>query len=245
VSPDGSALYTGIGNAYVYDPACNCHLETVGYGNAMVQLTPALVPVASNRPREVGTTPPGADIDFGAAPLLFQPPGCPPLAAANNKLGILYIWEQDDLEAGPLFSFRIGDGAEPFVGQPAYSPWLGVLFDSHAEVGGQTKEGDGIAAFEVGKGCKIRAGWLTNIGLGNQPPPIVVGDTVIAAGGDTGGYVALAGSTGELVWSFSTGSAATWSPPIAVGDEIFAGDMSGNARAFGLLAHVPRWPGPF
>ncbi|HEY8793222.1 MAG TPA: PQQ-binding-like beta-propeller repeat protein [Gaiellaceae bacterium] len=245
ITPDGSGLFTGVGNAYVYDPACNCHLETVGYGNAMVRLTPSLVPVASNRPQEVENTPPGADIDFGAAPLLFQPPGCPPLAAANNKLGNLYIWQQDDLGAGPLFDFRVGDGVEAFVGQPAYSPWLGMLFDSHAEVGGESKVGDGIAAFEVGKACKIHRSWLTSIGLGNEPPPIVIGDTVVAAAGDTGGYVALDGRTGKLAWSFSTGSAATWSPPIAVGDEIFAGDMSGNARAFGLLPHVPRWPGPF
>jgi outer membrane protein assembly factor BamB len=245
ITPDGSGLFTGIGNAYVYDPSCNCHLETVGYGNSMVRLTPSLEPVASDRPQEVEDTPPGADIDFGAAPLLFQPPGCPPLAAANNKLGNLYIWDQNDLEAGPLFSFRLGDGGEPFVGQPAYSPWLGMLFDSHAEVGGQSKVGDGIAAFEVDKDCKVRRSWLTNIGLGNEPPPIVIGDTVVAAGGDTGGYVALDGRTGTHAWSFSTGSAATWSPPIAVGDEIFGGDMDGNARAFGLLPHVPRWPGPF
>ena len=91
ISPDGSDLFTGVGNAYVYDPSCNCHLETVDYGNSMVRLTPSLEPVASNRPQEVEDTPPGADIDFGAAPLLFQPPGCPALAAANNKLGILYI----------------------------------------------------------------------------------------------------------------------------------------------------------
>src|SRR6266568_2143052 len=62
--------------------------------------------------------------------------------------------------------------------------------------------------------------------------------------GDTGGYVALDARTVELVWSFSTGSAATWSSPIAVGDEIFGGDSDGNARAFGLVPHVPRWPGP-
>ncbi len=244
ISPDGSDLFTGVGNAYVFDPSCNCHLETVGYGNSMVRLTPSLEPVASDRPQEVVDTPPGADIDFGAAPLLFQPPGCPPLAAANNKLGILYIWDQEALEAGPLFSFRVGDGVEPFVGQPAYSPWLGMFFDSHAEVGGESKEGDGIAAFEVDKGCKIRRTWLTNIGLGNEPPPIVIGDTVVAAGGDAGGYVALDGYTGEVVWSFSTGSAATLSPPIAVGDKIYGGDLDGNARAFGLLPHVPRWPGP-
>jgi outer membrane protein assembly factor BamB len=244
ISPDGTGLFTGIGNAYVFDPSCNCHLETVGYGDAIVRLTPSLEPVASDRPQAVEDNPAGGDIDFGAAPVLFQPPGCPPLAAANNKLGILYIWEQDDLEGGPRFSFPLGDGVAPFVGQPAYSPRLGMLFDSHAEVGGGSKVGDGIAAFEVGKGCQIRRGWLTNIGLGNQPPPIVVGDIVVAAGGDTGGYVALDARTGELVWSFSTGSTSTWSPPIAVADEIFGGDSDGNARAFGLLPHVPRWPGP-
>jgi outer membrane protein assembly factor BamB len=245
IAPDGSALYTGVGNSYVRDASCNCYLETVGYGNEMVELTPSLVPVAANRPQEVDATAPGADIDFGAAPSLFQPPGCPPLAAANNKLGLLYVWDRTNLARGPLFKLPLGDGVAPFVGQPSYSPWLRMFFDAHAVVrNGSEKLGDGVAAFSVDAGCKIRERWLTNVGLGNEPPPIIVGNVVIAAGGDAGGYAVLDARTGEVVKSFSTGDAPTWSPPIAVGDTIYAADLAGTVRAFSLVYPSRRTRGP-
>jgi len=245
VAPDGSSLFTGIGNSYVRDLGCNCYLETVGYGDAMVQLSPALAPLADDRPQEVEDTPPGADIDFGAAPSLFQPPGCPLLAAANNKLGLLYVWKAGALADGPIFKQPLGDGVAPFVGQPAYSPWLGMFFDSHAVMrDGSTKVGDGIAGYGVASGCTIRQRWVTNVGVGNEPPPIVVGNVVIGAGGNTGGYTALNARTGEVVWQSSTDGVPTFSPPIAVADTIFAADLAGNVRAFGLVFPSSRRLGP-
>src|SRR5205814_2076852 len=82
VEPDGSALYTAIGNAAVLDPGCNCVVDDAGFGDSVVRLTTDLTPVASDRPEDV---PRVDDYDFGAAPTLFQPAGCPPLAAANDK----------------------------------------------------------------------------------------------------------------------------------------------------------------
>jgi outer membrane protein assembly factor BamB len=235
ISPDGSALYTGVGNSYVLDASCNCYQETVGYGDEMVELTPSLVAVDANRPQEVEKTAPGGDIDFGAAPALFQPPGCPPLAAANNKLGILYIWDRTDLARGPLFEFPLGDAVAPFVGQPSYSPLLRMFFDAEAVVrDGSVKLGDGIAAFGVDAGCKIRPRWLTKIGVGSEPPPVIVGDVVIGAGGEVGGYAVLDARDGEVVSRLSTNDVPTISPPIAVGDIIFGGDVGGTVRAFAL-----------
>jgi len=54
----------------------------------MVALSPDLSNVlGSNNPGIHAT----GDSDFGAAPLLFQPTACPPLAAANNKNGTTYM----------------------------------------------------------------------------------------------------------------------------------------------------------
>jgi hypothetical protein len=76
--PDGSAVYTAVGNSHVLDPACGCVVDDAGFGDSVVRLTPDLAPVSSSRPADV----PAVDDDaFGAARLLFQPPGCPPLAA--------------------------------------------------------------------------------------------------------------------------------------------------------------------
>src|SRR5205814_1300071 len=76
IAPSGLALYVGIGNSYVRDSACDCYLETAGYGDEVVALTPSLQPLGASRPQEVEEAPPGSDIDFGAAPSLFDPPGC-------------------------------------------------------------------------------------------------------------------------------------------------------------------------
>jgi len=77
-----------------------------------------------------------------------------------------------------------------------------------------------------------------SVGSGNQPPPIVVGDVVVAAGGDPGDYVALDARSGEVVWRYSTDGAPTMAPLIAVADGIFAGDTRGVVRRFVLTAQA-------
>ena len=97
VDPKGRALFVGIGNSHVFDSGCNCFIDDAGYGNAMVKLSLDLRVLGWHRPPTIPNT---GDSDFGAAPLLFQPPGCPPLAAANNKNGIMYVWDRDRLAKG-------------------------------------------------------------------------------------------------------------------------------------------------
>lgn len=228
--PDGSFLYTAIGNSDVIDPSCDCRVDNAGFGDSVVRLTAELAPVESDRPADV---PSADDYDFGATPLLFQPPGCPPLAAANNKDDILYVWDRTKLAQGPIFEVAIGNVSEPFVGEPSWSPRLGMLFDAGAKVmHDEVDTGDGINAFSVDRHCQFHAAWQTVVGRGTQPPPLVLGDVVFAAGGDTGGFAALDAATGFELWKFDTG-APTIAPPIGVGNLIFAGDYAGVMRAFG------------
>jgi hypothetical protein len=47
------------------------------------------------------------DMDFGATPIVFQPPGCPkPLTAAMNKDGHIYVLPVDDLAASAATSLQ-------------------------------------------------------------------------------------------------------------------------------------------
>jgi hypothetical protein len=131
VEPDGSALYTAVGNSEVLDPSCSCDVDDAGFGDSVVRLTPDLQPVSSDRPKDV---PRIDDYDFGAAPTLFRPPGCPPLAAANNKDDVLYVWDRTDLAKGPLYETAIGNVSQPFAGSPSWSPRLNMLFDAGAKV---------------------------------------------------------------------------------------------------------------
>jgi outer membrane protein assembly factor BamB len=233
VEPDGRALYTGVGNSRVYDRACDCFSDTAAYGDSVVKLTPGLKVVSWNRPKPFLAT---GDYDFGTAPLLFRPAGCPPLAAANSKLGTLYIWNRNRLGDGPRFRGALGDGVTAFVGQPSYSPSLRTIYESHVLITRRGKKvGDGIAAFSARLHCRFHLRWRTSIGVGNQPPPLVVGDVVFGSGGDNGGYAALDARNGRVLWRFRT-AAATISPVIAAGGRIFAADYGGALHAFAVAS---------
>jgi hypothetical protein len=229
VDPAGKTLYTGVGNSKVYDPSCDCDIDTAGYGDTMVALTTKLRPLASNRPRQVLPT---GDFDFGSAPLLFQPPGCKPLAAGNNKIGYLYAWDRRHLGKGPLSTDDVSDGIVPFVGQPSYSPPLRTIFEAHSTVlDNGAKVGDGIGAYTIDSRCRFSRQWVTTVGVGEEPPPLVAGNVVFAPGGDGGGFTALDARNGKYLWRLATVD-ATISPPIAVGGLIVAGDYGGTLRAF-------------
>jgi hypothetical protein len=192
----------------------------------MVKLTPELAVADSNYPP--GLDPEG-DQDFGSAPVLFQPHGCPPLAAANAKNGLLYVWNRDNLAAGPMAVFGIGDAQAPFVGQPSWSVRLQMLFDSEAASGGR----NGVAAIAFSyTGCGFGELWRTPIGAGNQAPPLVVDDVVFSGGGSEGLY-ALDGRSGRVIWSDSTAGAPTLAPLIEARGILFA-PTGAELRAYSL-----------
>jgi len=113
-----------------------------------------------------------------------------------------------------------------------------MIFESHAVISRQGRKiGDGIAAFFIDARCRFDPRWRTNMGSGDEPPPLL-GDVVFAAEGDAGAYVALNARTGTRIWRFATG-AATIAPVIAAGGRVFAGDYGGVIRAF--LAGAAKW----
>jgi outer membrane protein assembly factor BamB len=215
VEPGGRVLYAGVGNSHVYDASCDCFRDDVPNGDRMVALTPDLQVVDSDYPPGIN---PEGDQDFGAAPSLFQPHGCPPLAAANSKDGLLYVWRRANLAAGPLQSLGIGDGQSAFVGQPSWSSRLQMLFDGEAG----SDSGNGVAAIKFSyQGCRFGELWRTAIGEGNQAPPLVVNDVVFSGGGSEGLF-ALDARTGKVIWSAGTDGAKTLAPLIEARGTIYA-----------------------
>jgi outer membrane protein assembly factor BamB len=228
---DGSFLYAGVGNSHVFDEACDCDLDNALYGDRLVKLTPDLRVVQSNYPPGIN---PQGDQDFGSAPILFQPHGCPPLAAANNKNGLLYVWDRTNLAAGPRTSFIVSDGEAAFVGQPSWSSRLQTLFDAEARVPKTgEKIGDGIVAIKTTyTGCRFFELWRKAIGKRNQAPPLLVGDIVFAGGGNEGLY-ALDGRTGTVLWSAPTDGETTYSPLIEARRTLYA-PVGDGVRAYSL-----------
>lgn len=226
VEPGGRFLYAGVGNAHVYDATCDCYRDDVPYGDRMIKLTPQLEVVDSDYPPGID---PQGDQDFGSAPVLFQPHGCSPLAAANSKNGVLYFWDRLSLHAGPIAGLGIGDAQAPFVGQPSWSARLQMLFDAEAS----SPSGNGVAGIKFSySGCVFGELWRTVIGDGNQAPPLVVNDVVFSGGGTEGIY-ALNGRTGKVIWSAATGGELTIAPLVEARGILFA-PAGASLRAFSL-----------
>jgi hypothetical protein len=230
VEPDGSALWTAIGNSRVLDTTCDCFVDDAGDGNSVVKLSLELQVLATNRPASIPRT---QDDDFGAAPVLFDVRGCGAYAAANNKDGNLYIWNRADVGAGPVFTFGLGTSSgEAFLGEPSWSPDHRTLYDASTNVMTDGESvGDGITALTFDANCHVTSPWQTAVGHGTQPPPILLGDVLFAAGG-SGGWSVLDAATGEVLWHEDTASLAV-APPIAAGGRIFAGGYDGVLSAFG------------
>lgn len=230
--PDGTVVYSAVGNSSVYSAECDCLVDDGGYGDSVVALSPDLRTVLDwNRP---ATVPNRGDADFGAAPLLFQPDGCPPLAAANNKAGALYIWDRGALRAGPIATVGLADASAPFVGAPSYDPVSGLIYDSQVFMtDSDTGRKYGVAAIGPGTDCTFTIVWRTAFGSGSQAPPIVVGDVVLVGGGSDGGFAALDGNTGHLLWSHAT-EQPTLAPLISVGGSVFGADVDGNVYSFAV-----------
>lgn len=68
----------------------------------------------------------GCDADFGATPVIYQPPGCPTLAAAVNKDGYIHLLKADDLSTRN--SEPLAHAAGGILGVPAYWPSGNMLF---------------------------------------------------------------------------------------------------------------------
>ena len=239
IDPDTGHLWTATGNGFVFDPECGgCLVETAGYAEAVLELDADLNVVAWNRPEDVAIV---EDSGFGAAPLLFQPAGCPPLAAANAKNGKTYIWSREDLAAGPLWSARVGPGelGASFLAQPSYSPELGMFFISAArdyDELGAIRTFDAVVGFKVGPRCELpeRPTWTApGVGRGPKSPPLIVDDLVFVPGGFDRNAFALDARTGEVLWTVGL-PGAVLAPIAYAGDEVLVADSAGNLHAFGL-----------
>lgn len=144
VDPLTGDLWTATGSSEPLGGAS----ETQGYTEAVIELYPSLHVVGWNRPDGIPSE--TTDTDFGSTPTLFQPQGCPPLAAAYNKNGQLYVWRRDDVGAGSIWTVKIGpdDLDTPFIGEPSWSSDEQMLYVANARVYDTTAP-DGVARYDA------------------------------------------------------------------------------------------------
>src|SRR5262249_51869408 len=145
VDPMTGDVFTATGNAFT-DP------ESFMYCENVVELSSDLQVLGSNYP---GLT--GSDVDFGATPILYQPPGCSPQVAAKNKTGVLVTYERGNVSAGPSERLQIASVSDwEFNGIPAWSDQTHLLYISNSSDSNSMKTKHGLVALSTGADCKFR-----------------------------------------------------------------------------------------
>ena len=233
IDPADGSVYVATGNALPPEP------EGQPYADRVVRLTPSLELVDSHHPALTGR-----DVDFGTTPMLFQPPGCPPLLAAENKVGALFVYDRDAIGAGPLQRIQIAGSASTaglgrFIGVPAYSPVTGLVYVSNPGPDA-LHFAHGMVALRPGPDCRLRLAWQRRVPTGTMTvsSPTVANGVVYFGTGGGDRVFAFDAATGRALWdSGSSMRGAVFAPPVVVDGMVFAaswiGPKTGEVVAFG------------
>jgi outer membrane protein assembly factor BamB len=229
--PGGVSIDPVTGNVFTATGNALANPESYRYCENVVELSPALRVLGSNYP---GLT--GADVDFGATPILYQPPGCPSMVAAKNKSGVLVTYESGNVSAGPAQRLQIASNSDwQFNGMPAWSDTTHLLYISNSSDSTQTRHG--LVALSVGANCKLRLAWQTTVGpnFASVSPPTVAGGVVYYGDGRDSQLLAFDAITGAQLWSSqSTIRGGIYGAPMVVNGRVFVGGWDGKLHAFGL-----------
>jgi outer membrane protein assembly factor BamB len=212
--------------------------QSAGYGEEIVELSPDVnTVIASNYPTNIPSITGDDDFDFGATPLLFQPPGCPMLLAAINKSGMFELYDRASIGSGPVqyIQMSISTDTGDFIGVPAYDPVTNYVY-----VGLPATEGiyqPGLGAFSIASNCTLNPTpvWSAAFGpdgastsSGTERSPLTIANGVIYVGNASGDTeFAFNAATGAELWSIGLSSSAVDGAIVANG--IVYVDASGGA----------------
>ena len=262
----GVAVDPATGRVYAATSATDSMPEGYpAYAGSMIALDTNLNLLGSYQPVPPACQTAQCDWDFGATPIVYQPPGCPTLVAALKKDGNLYLMKADDLAASapPIQTLALNDafdgpGVGGLIGIPAYWPAGNMLFVTDAGPGINGIKA-GVVGLDVNPAptCNLRVGWSLSLPVvgDNQPPSEpTVADGVVFVGMANGGAVrAYNAATGTDLWNSGnviTGGATFAAPMVAAGT-LYVGSWNGygtadggTVRAFAVGSPPPPPPPP-
>jgi len=166
IDPANGHVFAATGNALT-------NPESYRYCENVVELSSALRVLGSNYP---GLT--GDDVDFGATPILYQPPGCTPMVAAKNKTGVLVTYERGNVSAGPSQRLQVANVSDwQFNGIPAWSDTTHLLYIGNSSDSNSGGFMHGMVALGVDANCQLSLAWQTVVGpnFASVSPPTVAG----------------------------------------------------------------------
>jgi outer membrane protein assembly factor BamB len=240
IDPSTNDVFIATGNA----DTTTGQAQSAGYSEQVVELSPNLGTVlANNYPPNIPSVTGDDDFDFGATPLLFQPPGCPPLLAAVNKSGMFELYDRSSIDQGPVqfIAMSMPTDRGSFVGTPTYDPVTNYVY-----VGLPSSYGiyqAGVGAFSVQSSCTLNATpvWSAQFGpdgstTSGQTPrsPITIANGVLYVSNYSGETeYAFNAATGAALWSTAlTGYGL--SGTIVANGKAYVEDSSGEITAWAL-----------
>jgi outer membrane protein assembly factor BamB len=231
--PGGVSIDPATGNVFTATGNALTNPESFRYCENVVELSSSLAVLGANYP---GFT--GGNVDFGATPILYQPPGCPAQVAAKNKSGVLVTYDRGNVSAGPTQRLQLASVLDyQFNGIPAWSDTTHLLYISNSSDSSSTNAKHGMLAFAVNTNCKLHPAWQTTVGpnFASVSPPTVAGGVVYYGDGPDSQLLALDAATGIQLWSSgSTIGGAIYAAPTVVNGRVFVGAWDGKLYAFGL-----------
>lgn len=231
--PGGVAIDPATGHVFTATGNALTNPESFQYCEDVVELSSRLRVLGANYP---GFT--GGDVDFGATPILYQPPGCPPQVAAKNKSGVLVTYDRGNVSAGSTQRQQVANVSDyQFNGIPAWSDTTHLLYIGNSSDSNSTKTKHGMVAFSVDANCKLRLAWQTTVGpnFASVSSPTVAGRVVYYGDGPDSQLLAFDALTGTQLWSSGTTiRGGIYGAPIVVNGRVFVGAWDGKLHAFGL-----------
>ncbi len=231
IDPTTGDVFVATGNS---DPTS----QPGAYNEAIVRLSSDLSRVVSSAVLLIG-----GDNDYGATPLIFQPAGCAPLVAAQNKTGNLEVDPRDNIGLPNQTTLAIvppnSEGNGDFIGVPAFSPVTNFIYvGAYATLAPFSQ---GMNALSVNANCQLRQQWSTYVNTnpmnidGNVPvsPPSVANGVVYFGSGVGNSLYAFNAQTGAQLWTSGALDAPVFAPPI-VDVNLYVGAWDGYLYAFGI-----------
>jgi outer membrane protein assembly factor BamB len=218
-----AAVYAATGNSL---PG-----EHAAYGERVVRLNANLVPQASNYTSFVGQ-----DVDYGATPLLFQPPSCPAMLVAKNKSGVLVVYDRNSIASGPVQKIQVADpGNLQFNGIPAYSSTDNKVYLTNSSDSTDGVYFHGMVAFKILSNCTLGLAWQRTVGPTGDSisPPTVANGVVYYGDGSGDALLAFNAATGARLWNSNAIQGSVYAAPTVVDGKVFAAAWDGKVYAFG------------
>ncbi len=216
--------------------------QTTGDAERVVELSPNLsTVVASNYPNNLPSGPNLTDLDFGSTPVIFTPPGCPEMATALNKSGVLELYDVSTIAQGPVqyLEISVANDNGDFQGETTYDPVTNDLYVGLPATFGSYQAG--MAAFNVQSNCTLNPvpAWSAQFGPDGSGTNDQVTRSAITV---ANGVAYIANSTGQTEFAFDAATGAQlWTYALPSGGRIgtlvangmvYVSDNGGHISAF-------------